>query len=61
MSTRQGLIVKQRNLWPGNMQSPISNPPLDPSTYLSDPFDIDNETKTKEVHLSAYPKSSLIN
>ena len=45
-STTQGLIVKQRILWPGNMQGPISNPPLDPTTYLLDPFDTDNETKT---------------
>ena len=53
--------MKQRNLWPGNMQGPLSSPPLYPGTYLSDPFDIDNETKAKEVHLSAYPKSSLSN
>ena len=41
------------------MQGPISNPSLDLSTHLSYPFDIDNETKAKEVHFSAYPKSSL--
>ena len=39
----------------------MSNAPLNASTYLSDPFDIDNETKTKEVYFNAYPKSSLIN
>ena len=37
------------------------NAPLNPSTYLSDPFDIANETKTKEVQFSAYPKLSLFN
>ena len=43
------------------MQGPISNPPLDPITYLLDPFDTDNETKTRDIHFSTYPKSSLIN
>ena len=43
------------------MQGPISSPPFDPSTYFLDSFDIVNETKTKEVHFSAYPKLPLIN
>ena len=60
-STRQGLIVKQRNVWPDDMQDPMIDASLNPGTYLPDPFDIANETKTKEVHFSAYPKSSLIN
>ena len=42
---RQELIVKQRNLWPGNMQHPSIHTPLYPSTHLSDPFDNANETK----------------
>ena len=54
-STRQGLIVKQRNLWPDDKQGPTIDGPLNPSIYLSDPLDIANETKTKEVHFSAYP------
>ena len=37
------------------------NAPLNPRPYLSDPVNIANETKTKEVHFGAYPKSSLIN
>ena len=40
------------------MQGPVINAPLNPSTYLSDPFETDNETKIKEVHFSAYPKPS---
>ena len=60
-STRQGLIVKQRNLWPNDMQGLMIDAPLNPSTYLPDPFDSANKTKTKEVHFSAYPKSPLIN
>ena len=55
-SIRQGLIVKQRNLGPGNMQGPVINAPLNPSTYLSDPLVIANETKTKEVQFNAYLK-----
>ena len=43
------------------MQGPIINVPLNPRTYLSDPFDIANETKNIEVQLCVYPKSSLIN
>ena len=54
------MTVKQGNLWPSDTQGPMSNSPLNPTRYLSDPFDIANETKTKEVHFSAYPKPSLI-
>ena len=43
------------------MQGPIINAPLNPSTYLSDPFDIANETKATEAQFHAYPKLSLIN
>ena len=43
------------------MQGPISNQPLDTTTYLLDPFDTDNETRMKEVYFSACPRSSLIN
>ena len=53
--------MKHRNLWPSNMQGPISNPPLHPSRYLFDPFDTDNETKAREVYFSAYSMLSLIN
>ena len=53
--------MKQRNLWPSNIQGPIGSQPLDPSMFLSDPFNFDNETKAKEVYFSAYPKLSLIN
>ena len=60
-STRQELFVKQRNLWPSDMQGPLINAPLNPSTYLSEPFVIVNETKTTEVQFHAYPKLSLIN
>ena len=42
------------------MQGSVSNPPLDPTTYLLDPFNTDNKTKMKEVHFSAYPKLSVI-
>ena len=52
-STMQGFNSKQMNLWSGNMQGPVSNAPLIPSKYLSDPFDIAYDTKTKEVHFSA--------
>ena len=43
------------------MQGHMINASLNPSTYLTDPFNIANETKIREVHFSAYPKSSLIN
>ena len=43
------------------MQGPVLDASLNPSTYLSDLFDIANEINTKEAHFSAYPKSSLIN
>ena len=43
------------------MQGSMIDAPLNPSRHLSDPFDIAPETRTKEVHFSAYPKSSLIN
>ena len=43
------------------MQGPLINASLNPSTYLSDPFDIANETKTTEVQFHVYSKLSLIN
>ena len=54
------MAVKQRNLWPGNMQGQSINTPLNPSTHLTDPFDNANKTKTAEVKFCAYLKSSLI-
>ena len=48
-------------MWPGNVQGPLINTPLDPSTHLSDPFDNANETKTADLQFCPYPKSSLIN
>ena len=60
-STRQMLVVKQRNMWPGDMQGQSINTPLDLSTHLTDPFDNVNETKTAKVKFCAYPKSSLSN
>ena len=35
-STRQKLVVKQRNLWPSYMQGQSINTPLDLSTHLTD-------------------------
>ena len=43
------------------MQGQMINAPMNPSAYLSDPFNIAIETKTKEVQFSAYPKLSLFN
>ena len=43
------------------MQGALINPPLNPSLYLSEPFDNANKTKTTEVQFCAYLKSSLIN
>ena len=52
-STRQKLVVKQRNFWPSDMQVQPIKTPLDPSTHLTDSFDYANETKTAEVKFCA--------
>ena len=54
-STRQKLVVKQRNLWPSYMQGQSINTPLDSSSYLTDPFESTNEIKTAEVMFCTYP------
>ena len=59
-STRQKLVVKQRNLWHGDMQDQSINTPLHLSTHLTDPFENANET-TAEVQFCAYPRPSLGN
>ena len=60
-STRPKLVVKQRNLWPGNIQGQSINTTLDLITHLTDPFENANETETAGVKSFAYPRPSLSN
>ena len=59
--TRQKLVVKQRNLWPGNTKGQSIYTPLSLGTHLTDPSNNVNGTKAAEVKFCSYPKLSLTN